>query len=62
MCAGDSDLNPVDPEDVVEVDYFGRLNASRVQERNQRMHFNETITNIKQAVRLRLGQMEGYQY
>ena len=37
----------------VEVDYFGRLNASRVQERNQRMHFNETITNIKQAVRLR---------
>jgi len=48
------DLDPVDPEDVVEVDYFGRLNASRVQERNQRMHFNETITNIKQAVRLRL--------
>ena len=39
---------------VVEVDYFGRLNASRVQERNQRMHFNETITNIKQAVRLSL--------
>jgi len=41
------------PEDAVEVDYFGRLNASRVQERNQRMHFNETITNIIQAVRLR---------
>ena len=39
---------------VVEVDYFGRLNASRVQERNQRLHFNETITNIKQAVQLRL--------
>ncbi|MGA9574548.1 MAG: hypothetical protein WBS20_11440 [Lysobacterales bacterium] len=38
----------------VEVDYFGRLNGSRVQERNLRMHFNETITNIKQAVRLRL--------
>jgi hypothetical protein len=48
------DLDPADPEDVVEVDYFGRLNGSRVQERNQRMHFNETITNIKQAVRLRL--------
>ena len=39
---------------IVEVDYFGRLNASRVQERNQRMHFNETITNIKQAAQLRL--------
>jgi hypothetical protein len=48
------ELAPVLPEDVIEVDYFGRLNASRVQERNQRMHFNETITNIKQAVRLRL--------
>jgi len=47
--------NPVlPPLEVVEVDYFGRLNASRVQERNQRMHLNETITNIKQAVRLRL--------
>ena len=42
------------PDDAVEVDYFGRLNASRVQERNQRMHFNETITNIKQAGVLRL--------
>lgn len=41
-------------DQVVEVDYFGRLNGSRVQERNQRMHFNETITNIQQAVRLRL--------
>ena len=48
------ELAPVLPEDVIEVDYFGRLNASRVQERNQRMHFNETITNIRQAVRLRL--------
>jgi len=47
------DLDTTNAE-AVEVDYFGRLNASRVQERNQRMHFNETITNIKQAVRLRL--------
>jgi len=38
----------------VEVDYFGRLNASRVQERNMRMHLNETITNIKQAGQVRL--------
>jgi len=45
----DPELSPV-----VEVDYFGRLNASRVQERNMRMHFNETITNIKQAGQLRL--------
>jgi hypothetical protein len=38
----------------VEVDYFGRLNAGRVQERNMRMHFNETISNIKQAGQIRL--------
>ena len=48
------DILAADADRVVEVDYFGRLNGSRVQERNQRMHFNETITNIKQAVRLRL--------
>jgi hypothetical protein len=48
------DLAPADPEDVVEVDYFGRLNASRVQERNMRMHLDETITNIKKAVQIRL--------
>ena len=56
----DPELSPV-----VEVDYFGRLNASRVQERNMRMHFNETITNIKQAGQLRLdstGRLElGYE-
>ena len=48
------DILAADADRIVEVDYFGRLNGSRVQERNQRMHFNETITNIKQAVRLRL--------
>lgn len=42
------DLDTTDQASV-EVDYFGRLNGSRVQERNMRMHFNETITNIKQA-------------
>jgi len=48
------DLAPADPEDVVEVDYFGRLNGARVQERNIRMHFDETISNIKQAGQLDL--------
>jgi len=48
------DLAPADPEDVVEVDYFGRLNGARVQERNIRMHFDETISNIKQAGQVKL--------
>jgi len=34
---------------VEEVDYFGRLNGGRTKERNNRMHFNEVISNIKQA-------------
>jgi hypothetical protein len=50
----DFDLtNPQDPEDppleVVEVDYFGRLNGGRTKERNNRMHFDEVISNIKAA-------------
>jgi hypothetical protein len=49
------DVDPLFAEMTVEVDYFGRLNASRTQERNQRMHFDETISNIKQAERLKLG-------
>lgn len=36
----------------VEVDYFGRLSAGRTKERNQRMHFNEVISNIKLADRV----------
>lgn len=48
------DILAADADRIVEVDYFGRLNGSRVQERNQRMHFDETISNIKQAVRLGL--------
>jgi hypothetical protein len=41
--------DPVDPEAVVEVDYFGRLNGGRTKERNNRMHFNEVIGSIKDA-------------
>lgn len=48
------DLAPLDPEDVIEVDYFGRLNAARVQERNMRMHLDESISNIKKAGQIRL--------
>jgi len=42
------------PEDAIEVDYFGRLNGGRTKERNQRMHFNEVISNITHAGQLRL--------
>jgi len=38
-----------DAEQVVAVDYFGRLNGGRTKPRNQRMHFNEVIDNIKAA-------------
>jgi hypothetical protein len=34
---------------VVEVDYFGRLNGGRTKERNNRMHFNEVLSSIKDA-------------
>lgn len=37
------------PEEAVEVNYFGRLNGGRTKERNNRMHFNEVISNIKEA-------------
>lgn len=43
------EVDPSQLDRVVEVDYFGRLNASRTKERNQRMHFNEVISNIKAA-------------
>lgn len=42
-------------EMIVEVDYFGRLNAARTRENNLRMHFDEVISNIKQATTLKLG-------
>ena len=41
--------DPADPDAVVEVDYFGRLNGGRTKERNSRMHFDEVIANIKLA-------------
>jgi len=40
---------------IVEVDYFGRLNGARTRENNLRMHFDEVISNINQAVALKLG-------
>jgi len=41
------DVDPADLDRVVDTDYFGRLNGGRTKERNQRMHFNEVIDNIK---------------
>jgi len=41
------DVHPDYLDMVVEVDYFGRLNGGRTKERNQRMHLNEVIDNIK---------------
>jgi hypothetical protein len=48
------DFDPAFSELIIEVDYFGRLNGGRTKERNQRMHFDEVISNIKQAGQLRL--------
>jgi len=45
----DLTCDPVNPEAVVEVDYFGRLSGGRTKERNSRMHFNEVISSIKDA-------------
>lgn len=39
----------------VAVDYFGRLNGARTRENNLRMHFNEVISNINDAIRIKLG-------
>lgn len=41
------DVHPDVLDRVVAVDYFGRLNGGRTKERNQRMHFDEVIENIK---------------
>jgi hypothetical protein len=43
------DLDTAYLEYVEEVDYFGRLNGGRTKERNNRMHFNAVISNIKAA-------------
>ena len=41
--------DPLDLTAVQEVDYFGRLNASRTKERNIRMHMDEVIATIQLA-------------
>jgi len=43
------DYDPIFADLIIEVDYFGRLNGGRTKERNQRMHLDEVISNIKQA-------------
>ena len=43
------DIDPALIDLVEKVDYFGRLNGGRTKERNNRMHFNEVISNIKLA-------------
>ncbi len=43
------DPDPAYADALIDVDYFGRLSAGRTQERNQRMHFDETIDGIKNA-------------
>ena len=43
------DVAEADLEAVVETDYFGRLSGGRTKERNNRMHFNEVISNIQMA-------------
>ena len=48
------DFEPDFSDSITEVDYFGRLNGGRTKERNQRMHFDEVISNITQAGQLRL--------
>lgn len=57
------DPDPAYADAMIEVDYFGRLSGGRTQERNLRMHFDETIVGIKnsgtvtldEAGRLKLG-------
>lgn len=46
------DVDPTQLDRVVEVDYFGRLSGGRTKERNQRMHFDEVISNMKLAERI----------
>lgn len=43
------DVDPAYLDQVVELDYFGRLSAGRTKERNLRMHFDEVIEKIKMA-------------
>lgn len=41
------DIAAEDVDFVEEVNYFGRLNGGRTKERNNRMHLDEVISNIK---------------
>jgi len=43
------DVDPAYLDLVEEANYFGRLNGGRTKERNNRMHFDEVISNIKAA-------------
>lgn len=43
------DVDPGSLNKLIELDYFGRLSGARTKERNQRMHFDETIANLKNA-------------
>jgi hypothetical protein len=43
------DIAAADVEFIEEVNYFGRLNGGRTKERNNRMHFDEVISNIKDS-------------
>lgn len=45
----DADDDGVEELAAVPVDYFGRLSGGRTKEKNQRMHFDEVISNIKMA-------------
>ena len=40
------DIHPDYVDQIVPVDYFGRLNGGRTKEKNHRMHFNEVISTI----------------
>jgi hypothetical protein len=48
------DVDPDYADLAIAVDYFGRLNGGRTKERNNRMHFDEVISNIKAAGRLKV--------
>ena len=52
----DLSCDPLDPSAVVEVNYFGRLSGGRTKERNNRMHFDEVISSIKDPAVGRVGQ------
>lgn len=52
----DLSCDPADATKVVEVNYFGRLSGGRTKERNNRMHFDEVISSIKDPAVGRVGQ------